>query len=270
MTRHVPAAGGCSRYVLLAATALLTACAAMTDMSTAPPLEGTHWRLADLQGQALSEGPAPTLQFEGPRVSGSDGCNRYFGPYTRTGADLRLGPGLAGTRMACPDPLQARADAFARVLGDTRRYRIQTTATGDRLELLGSDGGVLASFTTQSQALPGTRWEVTGINDGRQAVVSVQAGTRVTLAFDGQGRVSGSAGCNRFTARFEAGPGTVRIEAPAATRMACPEPGVMAQEQAFLRALEAARTTRIEADQLELRDADGALQVSARADAERR
>jgi heat shock protein HslJ len=233
-------------------------------------LEGTHWRLIDLPGHALPAGQAPTLQFEGSRASGSDGCNRFAGPYTRSGTDIQLGPGLASIRMACPDHLQKRADAFARVLGDTRRYRIQTTSTGDRLELLGADGAVIASFTAQSQALPGTRWEVTGIHDGRQAVVSVQIGTRVTLAFDGQGRVSGSAGCNRFTARFEAGPGTVRIEAPAATRMACPEPGVMAQEQAFLRALEAARAARIEADQLELRDADGALQVSARADAQRR
>lgn len=258
------------RSVPLAATTLLNACAAMTDVSTAPPLEGTRWRLTDLRGQALSEGPAPTLQIEGTRASGSDGCNRYTGPYTRTGADIRIGPGLAGTRMACPDHLQKRADVFARVLDDTRRYRAQTTPTGDRLELLGIDGSVIALFTAQSQALPGTRWEVTGINDGRQAVVSVQTGTRVTLAFDGQGRVTGSAGCNRFTARFEAGPGAVRIETPAATRIACPEPGVMAQEQAFLRALEAARTARIEADQLELRDADGALQVSARADTERR
>lgn len=256
--------------MLVAATILLSACATMTDLSTPPPLEGPRWRLTDLWGQAQPAGPAPTLWFDGTRVSGSDGCNRFTGPTTRTGADLRIGPGLAGTRMACPDPLRARAEAFARALGDTRRHRTQATSSGDRLDLLGADGAVVASFTAQSQALAGTRWEVTGINDGRQAVVSVQAGTRVTLAFDGQGRVSGSAGCNRFTARFEARPGTVRIEAPAATRMACPEPGVMAQEQAFLRALDAARTFRIEADELELRDADGALQVSAHADAERR
>lgn len=269
MTRHGLSAC-CRRFALLAVTGLLTACATMSDPPPAPPLEGTRWRLTDLRGQASAEGPAPTLQFEGTRVSGSDGCNRYTGSYTRSGDDIQLGPGLASTRMACPAPLQARADAFARALGDTRRYRIQTASTSDRLELLGADGAVIALFTVQSQALPGTRWEVTGINDGRQAVVSVQTGTRVTLAFDGQGRLSGSAGCNRFTARFEAGPGTVRIEAPAATRMTCAEPGVMAQEQAFLRALEAARTVRIEGDGLELRDADGALQVSARADAQRR
>lgn len=269
MTGHVLAAG-CRRFMLLAATVLLTACAAMTNRPAAPPLEGTHWRLTDLRGQALSEGSPPTLQFDGTWASGSDGCNRFTGPYTRTDADLRFAPGLAGTRMACPDPIQQRADAFAKVLGDARAYRVQTSAAGHRLDLLDASGAVIARFMAQSQALAGTRWEVTGINNGRQAVVSVQNGTRVTLAFDEQGRVSGSAGCNRFSAHFETGPGTVRIEAPAATRMACPEPGVMAQEQAFLRALEALRTARIEGDQLELRDADGALQVSARADAQLR
>lgn len=269
MTRHLHSAG-CRRSLLLAATALLTACSTMTDMSTAPPLEGIRWQLTELGGQALSAGQGPTLLLDGHRASGSDGCNRFTGPYTRSGDGVRIGPGLASTRMACPDPLQRQADAFAGALAEARRFRTQSTSADDRLELLGADGAVIAVFTAESQALAGTRWEVTGINDGRQAVVSVKTGTRVTLAFDAQGRVSGSAGCNRFTARFEAGPGTVRIEAPAATRMACPEPGVMAQEQAFLRALEAARTVRIEADELELRDADGALQVSARAEGERR
>lgn len=268
MTRHVRSPG--FRWpVLLAATALLGGCATVTNMANAPPLEGTHWRLSDLPGKVLSEGLAPTLQFDGIRASGSDGCNRFTGPYTRSGTEIRFGLELASTRMACPGHLQTRADAFSRVLVDARRYLIQTAATGDRLELLGADGAVIASFIAQSQALSGTRWEVTGIYDGRQAVVSVKAGTHVTLAFDEDGRVNGSSGCNRFNARFGAGSGTVRIDAPATTRMICPEPGVMAQEQAFLRALEAARTSRIEVNQLELHDADGALQVSAHADVER-
>lgn len=269
MTSHVQSAVF-RKAALLVTAVLLTACATMDGMLAEPPLQGTHWRLTNLQGQALPAGPDPTLQFHGPRVSGSDGCNRYSGPYTRTGTELRIGPGLAGTRMLCPNDLQRRADDFVRALGDTRRYRIERTETADRLNLLGGDGVVVASFTAQPQSIHGTQWEVTGVNNGRQAVVSVQGETRLTLAFDTEGRVSGSSGCNRFTARFEAGPGALRILSPATTRMACPDPSVLAQEQAFLRALEAVRTVRIEGDRLELRDAEGALQVSARTDAERR
>jgi heat shock protein HslJ len=45
----------------------------------------------------------------------------------------------------------------------------------------------------------------------------------------------------------------------------CAQPeGTMAQEAAFLAALQTAATQRREADRLELRTADGALAVSAR------
>ena len=151
MTRHVRSAAG-PGSVPLAATILLTACAAMPDRSTSPPLEGARCRLTDLPGQALPEGQAPTLRFEGLRASGSDGCNRYTGPYTRTGADLRLGPGLASTRMACPGDLQHRADVDLRALVDARRFRIQGTVTANRLDLLAAVGGVIASFTAQADA----------------------------------------------------------------------------------------------------------------------
>jgi heat shock protein HslJ len=45
------------------------------------------------------------------------------------------------------------------------------------------------------------QWEVTGYNNGRQAVVSPQTGTRLTLMFQ-DGLVSGSSGCNRFHGSF--------------------------------------------------------------------
>jgi heat shock protein HslJ len=201
-----------------------------------------------------------TLAFEGRRAAGSDGCNRFTVPTASSGADLRFPARPATTLMACPDDQRPRADAYLRALGETRRYRMSSAG---RLELLDAGGQVVATFAAQSQALAGTRWEVTGIHDGRQAVVSLVPGSRVTLAFDAQGRVSGTAGCNRYTTRYEDSGGRLRIDAPAATRMACPDSGVMAQEQAFLRALEAARTARIEADSLELRDDNGALQVDA-------
>ena len=91
-----------------------------------------------------------------------------------------------------------------------------------------------------------------------------------TLVFSTDGHLTGQSGCNRYSATYTADGRDIRFAPVIATRMACAEPGVMAQEQALLRALEAARTIRIEADVLELRDADRALQVIARADAQRR
>jgi heat shock protein HslJ len=257
-----------ARSALLAAVmALLGACTTMHDVPEPLSLDGTQWRLVSLPDQALAAAPAITLQFEGLRAFGSDGCNRYTGPYALQDNTLRLGPRRAATLMACPDDVRRRADAFATALDRTAGYRTVDTPVSRQLEMLAADGGVVAVLAAQRQTLAGTRWEVTGVHNGAQAVVSVQPGRRLTLSFDDQGRASGSAGCNRFTTRFALTGSTLRIDPPAATRMSCPEPGVMAQEQAFLRALAAVRTLRIEGDVLELRDDGGALQVSARVDA---
>lgn len=261
---------GVIRPTLLALAAVaLTACVALPDGPSPALLQGTIWRLVSLPGHALPAASGLSLQFEGTRAFGSDGCNRFSRfsrPYALTGGELRLGPS-AGTRRACAGDVSQRAEAYARALGQVTRYRVVGTAATPQLELLASDGRTVAAFAAQSQALAGTRWEVTGIHDGRQAVVSVLEGTRLTLAFDESGRLSGSAGCNRFMARYDASAASLRIEAPSGTRMACQTPGMMVQEQALLRALQAVRKARIEGEVLELRDGEGALQVSAQVSA---
>lgn len=143
-----------------------------------------------------------------------------------------------------------------------------TRATGYRiakghLELLGTEGAVLAAFGRQPDTLAETSWRVTGYNNGKQAVVTLLPGTNVTLHLSEDGRVVGSAGCNRYTARYAAKGANLAIGPAAATRRTCASPaGVMQQEQAFLESLQGATTFRIEGTQLELRDAAGALMVT--------
>jgi heat shock protein HslJ len=86
----------------------------------------------------------------------------------------------------------------------------------------------------------------------------------VTLEFGAEGRASGTAGCNRYTAGYTADKTALTFTPAAATRMMCAAPGVMEQEQAFLQALTRVATMHMEGDRLELRAADGALMVSAR------
>jgi heat shock protein HslJ len=130
-----------------------------------------------------------------------------------------------------------------------------------RLELLGGDGAVLATFAAQPQALAGTAWRATGINNGKGGVVSPVSGSMVTMRFEADGRVEGSAGCNRFNARYDATGPNLQIAAPATTRKMC-EASLMVQEQAFLKALESVATMRFEAERLELRTGAGALAVA--------
>jgi len=87
------------------------------------------------------------------------------------------------------------------------------------------------------------------------------SGSTVTMAFDTAGRVSGTTGCNRYTAAYNAEGATLRISSVAATRMACADPAVDEQEQAFLRALESVATLGFEGDRLVLRQPDGAMAI---------
>uniref|UniRef100_UPI004056DBFF META domain-containing protein n=1 Tax=Candidatus Electronema sp. TaxID=2698783 RepID=UPI004056DBFF len=62
----------------------------------------------------------------------------------------------------------------------------------------------------------------------------------MTVSFGNDGKVSGTAGCNRYFSSYAASVSgeTVSISALSATRMLCNEPeGIMAQEQRFLAAL---------------------------------
>jgi len=224
-------------------------------------LDGSAWTLAWVPGFELPAQPLATLRFEGGRASGSDGCNRYTTTFTRNGSQLRFGTKSAATLMACPPEVMQVANAFGALLYETTAYRIEY----DTLTLLGAEGKPLAQLKAQADRLAGTAWQVTAVNNGRQAVVGVLAGTSLTMVFDSDGKLSGSAGCNNYHATYRAEGGALSITAPAATRMMCAQPeGRMAQEAQFLAALATATTARREGDRLELRTASGALAVSAR------
>lgn len=230
-----------------------------TQTPAAKSLDGSAWVLAALPGHAADARSAATLSFEQGRAMGSDGCNRFSAPYTGAAGTIAVSDRAVGTQMACAPDVMQRAQAFMAALTGAKSWRI----SDGQLQLMSASGAVLATLAPQSRALVGTNWQANGINNGRNAVVSLVAGTSVTLQFQSDGRLAGSAGCNNYTAAYEADSSRIRISGAAATRKMCAGEGVMEQEQAFLRALEAATTVRIEGNRLELRDDKGALQVGA-------
>lgn len=240
----------------LAASMLVAGCTAMPSSADAPELNGTAWVLGSLSGQPPAPGSSVTMRFEGGRVQGTDGCNRYMTTYTARGSSLEVASRGASTMMACPPPIMKQAEAFSGALGSARSYRVSE----GRLELLSAEGVVLATFAPQAQSLAGTSWQVTAFNNGKQAVVSPLAGTKLTMAFSADGKVSGSAGCNRYTRSYTLDGKKLTLGPAATTRMMCAKPeGVMDQERRFLKALDTVATGRFEGDRLELRTADDAL-----------
>lgn len=94
-------------------------------------LADTTWTVSSLNGEPVAE-RAPTIEFNGDRISGSGGCNRYFGGYEVTGAETIVIRGVGATEMACePTEIMAREQAYFTALQSVRSYR----RDGDRLTL---------------------------------------------------------------------------------------------------------------------------------------
>ncbi len=225
----------------------------------APPqgLEDTSWILTTLNGAQPLPGTTITASFDADgTVNGTNGCNRYGAAYQVDGEaiTITLGP---TTMMACPEPIMKQADEYMAALASAATYQIQ----GEALELRDGDGSVLATFTEQPTGLAGTSWNVIAYNNGKEAVVSVIIGTEITADFGADGNLTGSAGCNTYTAAYEADDdGNISIGPAATTFMMCSEPeGIMEQEQQYLAALQTAATYRIEGNNMEMRTAEGAL-----------
>jgi len=217
-------------------TCLIAAlCALLLPVTAAsarqPALDGTAWTLSTLPGEAVV--PGATLRFESGRVSGSDGCNTFRGPYVMDGSTFKVTGPLISTMRACPPALTAQADAVHAALNRVRTVR----RDAGTLVLLDEAGAELATYAAQSQEITGTSWTVTSYNNGRQAVVGVLRDTTLTMAFAAGGKVSGSAGCNNFMGTYQASGSSLTFGPAAATRKMCAPEGVMEQEQQFLKAL---------------------------------
>jgi heat shock protein HslJ len=162
--------------------------------------------------------------------------------------------------MACPEAIMQQASAYINALTAATTYKMDSS----QLTLIDADGKTLATFTKQSGELNGTAWQVMSINNGKQAVTSVINASKLTSVFGTDGKLSGSAGCNNYTASYEydVTGKHVKIWSVASTRKMCSQPtGVMEQETQFLQALATVATYRIDGKKLELRTANGALAV---------
>ncbi|KQX89536.1 META domain-containing protein [Variovorax sp. Root473] len=130
--------------VVATAVLLLTGCG--SGISLDEPIEGPVWRLVQLGDEPIAPGGDAQLQFDrnSGRVSGSGGCNRVTGSFTRAGVSLKLGQ-MAATRMACADPVRGANEAqFLSALQNTASYRL---APG-RLALLDASGRTVALLSS--------------------------------------------------------------------------------------------------------------------------
>jgi heat shock protein HslJ len=236
------------------------------DAASAAPsteLAGSSWVLESYAGPdgapvaAVTSGDLGTLAFAADgSFAGSTGCNRIAGTYTQNGSSLTMASGPM-TLRACQGPVAAQEAAVVAALP------LVVSFTSDaNLVLQDADGAALLTYAQGMTSLAGTSWQATGINNGKEAVVSEAGTEKVTAAFGADGTLSGSGGCNTYTGSYTtAGSDEITIGALAATEMACEEPAMQIEQQYFA-ALGNVTTYQIDGNTLTLRDANGATQVA--------
>lgn len=225
-------------------------------------LAGTSWQVTGY----LADGTfsTPDSSFAATLVFGDDGtysgqvCNGYGGDYTSEGNSVTFGPAVM-TMMFCEGPVGEFEPVFHSLLATATSYEM----VGHELSLMNDAGEVVLQFAAFAPpTLEGPIWAATGINNGREAVVSLAEGTSATATFAG-GTVSGNAGCNTYNAPYTVDGNSLTIGAAAVTMMFCAEPaGLMEQEAMFLTALANTTTYEIHNGILWLRDDNGAIQVT--------
>lgn len=240
-----------------------------TDSTPAPAgtpatasLAGTQWVLTGYgpaaEPIALPEGARVTADFTGDQVGGTAACNSYSGSYTASDGSLTVGA-LVQTEMAClREDLMALERVFLQALGAATAYAVD----GDTLTI-DYDGGVLRFTRSAPQAtlpLEGTPWELSAFGTG-ESVSSLITGSRITAEFT-QGQVVGSTGCNEYGGSYSLQETAITFGEIVTTKVACAEE-IMAQERAFLEALQTAKEMKLEGRELRIEHAGGTLYFTA-------
>jgi heat shock protein HslJ len=219
-------------------------------------LSGSEWDLVAMAGSGPMTGSTITIAFTEEGLSGSAGCNGYFGNYTLDGASIELVSPLASTEMWCED-LMEQENAFLALLNAAESLTLEE----DRLTIHTTEGD-LVFHPPAHKTLEQTLWVLSGISNG-EAVVSTWIDEEITAEFN-EGQVTGSAGCNRYFAGYEMDDAALTLGPAGSTRMACDEERNV-RETEFLTALEGAVAFEIGRDTLTLTDADGNALVTFRA-----
>ncbi len=141
--------------VILAALAVAGCVNSTTSSSPSPassgasgPLEGTNWTLTSLMAEEGTTNVLPnttvSAAFYNGNVTGSSGCNRYFGHYELSGQNNITFTSLGSTVMYCDVPgVMTQEVTYMSLLQNTTTY----TVSAGTLSLSNGAGQVQLSFS---------------------------------------------------------------------------------------------------------------------------
>jgi heat shock protein HslJ len=218
-----------------------------------------------------------SLTFREGQVHAQAGCNQMSGPARLEGRKLIVDD-LAQTEMGCPGDGRYEQDTFvAQFL--TARPAFTGGAEGYSL----ATAAVSMKFAPKSKVLPvlpleGTRWDIThttqgparGAADDPNGAVSAGMAPQGAYLQFGDGKVTGSDGCNSLFGDAVITGDTIAFGPIGTTKKACPDSDVVPQaRQSVLAALTGAVEWSIDHNVLHLETPSGAgLQLQAAQNAE--
>ncbi len=88
------------------------------------PFANTEWLLEDLGGKGVIDNLQTTLRFNGTnQISGTGGCNRYFGRVQINGDRISVGP-IGSTKRLCTPAVMNQENGFFRTLESADRITL--------------------------------------------------------------------------------------------------------------------------------------------------
>gem|GEM_PF-350938 len=233
------------------------------DIAMNTILDNTEWQLSFYQNESgktstvLSTTPISTT-FNGNKVGGNAGCNRYFGQFQITANGLfHITSQIGSTMMACAPEIAEQEQRYLKNLAMATRYQLDN----GKLVLLNKDKHAILEYQrVKPLTLENGVWQATGINNGRGGVVTNKNTHLATILFS-QGKAQGHTGCNNFSASYDLNDQNIHFGKARTTRKFCSEDGVMDQEQQYLQALTNTVSYELKEGKLNLRDNKGSLMV---------
>ncbi|MCB0181966.1 MAG: META domain-containing protein [Anaerolineae bacterium] len=230
---------------------------AAAEVKSQLALAGTAWELESIGGPDDLVPVLPdtrlSLNYFVERYAGYGGCNWFLGVYGTDGSSLRMQTPAATTIYCESEGVVQQEATYMTALVNVTEFKMED--------------GKLAAYTVEDQRLltfkpaetvpfEGTTWELKLGWSGERWTPVVPLST-VTAQFEGD-QMSGSGGCNNYSASIEKEGEQLTIGTVTGTEMACTDPdGVMEQETAYFSQLSSVAGYTVAGGSLALLDANG-------------
>ena len=215
-------------------------------------LGGKRWQLVELNGEK-PKNPRAYIEFnEGEKkISGSGGCNRFFGSYETGDGTFKI-KGVGATKMMCMRPgTMETEDALFKALNNAAKM---TVIRGD-LRIYDASEVVIATFradqkfTAEPIDLTSRKWMLRTIGETELTLEK----NAPFISFDSKKKsVGGNSGCNSFGGGYETAGAKIKFGNMISTMMACEAENRMSIEHGFLAGLGEANRYEIRGEVLYL------------------